>query len=120
MCCSICRTSTFSLQPVTEVNFPAVTLCPQLTDTGEWVRAVLNNLEYDTDIVTAFGSFLNKSAEPHMTSIKKWAKYFTERKLSILRFEDNIFRVDAYSESQVKHMKKILYGTLQCAEKRQK
>ena len=35
------------LQPVTEVDFPSVTLCNEYgLDTGEYVRNVLNNLEY--------------------------------------------------------------------------
>ena len=37
-----------TLQPVTEVNFPSVTLCnANGLDTGEYVRNVFNNLEFN-------------------------------------------------------------------------
>ena len=37
-----------ALQPVTEVNFPSVTLCnANGPDTGEYVRNVFNNLEFN-------------------------------------------------------------------------
>ena len=40
----------FLFQPVTEVNFPAVTFCnPYGHDTGEYVRAVFNNFEFPED-----------------------------------------------------------------------
>ena len=36
------------MQPVTEVNFPSVTLCnANGLDTGEYVRNVFNNLEFN-------------------------------------------------------------------------
>ena len=35
-------------QHVSDINFPAVTLCnPNGADSGEYVRAMLNNLEYN-------------------------------------------------------------------------
>lgn len=44
--------SVFALQPVTEVNFPSVTLCnARGLDTGEYVRNVFNNLAFNSDSI---------------------------------------------------------------------
>ncbi len=66
-------------QPVSEVDFPAVTLCPVQSDTGEWTRAVLNNLEYDMSL-RIFGSpFLGEQvAGGEINKVVSWAKYVEE------------------------------------------
>ena len=54
-----------TLQPITEVAFPSITLCNEYgLDTGEYVRNILNNLEYtkgnslDMRIKQGFKGFL--------------------------------------------------------------
>ena len=72
-----------TLQPVTEVNFPSITLCnTHGLDTGEYVRNVFNNLEFndanqskllreefrmvlndlvtDSDVESVFSNFMDK------------------------------------------------------------
>ncbi len=43
---------------MTEVDFPALTLCnPNHADTGEYVRAVFNNFEFDQNLREMVNSF---------------------------------------------------------------
>ena len=63
-----------SIQPVQEVDFPALTLCPTQADTGEWTRAVLNNLEYDENLTRLFDSFLAAEVRGEVSYIWAWAK----------------------------------------------
>ncbi len=56
------------------MNCPAVTLCPTVVDTGEWVRAVLNNIEYDDVVVIFFEYFLAYQAKSALAAIGEWSK----------------------------------------------
>ncbi len=56
-------------QAVTTVDFPTLTLCsPANLDTGEYVRAMLNNLNYDDAMRNAFEGFI-KSQVANETKI---------------------------------------------------
>ncbi len=55
---SATKIKTFS-KAVTSVAFPSITLCnPAYVDTGEYLRATLDNLEYDGVMQAAFADFL--------------------------------------------------------------
>ena len=62
-------------QPVSQVDFPALTLCPNQADTGEWVRAVLNNLEYDARLGDFFTVFQTRQILTEAINLRNWAGY---------------------------------------------
>ncbi len=56
------------------MDFPALTLCPNQADTGEWVRTIVNNLEYDKSLSTYFASYMDTQVMDEMFNVGNWAK----------------------------------------------
>ena len=67
-------------QPVSQVDFPTLTLCnPNGIDTGEYVRAVFNNLDFDKNLAEKFMfGFLRKVQEDIKDFLINWGRLNTK------------------------------------------
>ena len=60
------------------MNYPAITLCnPTGADSGQYVKAVYNNLQVDKDLVTLFSHVFDKSAESVLKAGVEYVEFYS-------------------------------------------